>query len=388
MSVVGVILGAVIGFCGNIFLALPDSYEIPGVVESTSHTLSTGKINAEVITSSELSIHFVELGNKYSGDCTFIKVGNTEVLIDAGSKASSISTIKAYVDQYCTDGILDYVVVTHAHEDHYAGFATNATTNSLFDLYKVGTIIDFPKTNKTTSNKMYANYVRERSEEIESGANWYTALDYINGEVINEVTNGRVITLGEGVTMTILNHVFYTADAESENDYSVCLLISQTGETEEKEKHYLFTGDLEADGEASLISDKMENNLPEVEVYKAGHHGSKTSSSLALLEVVKPKAVCVCCCAGSSQYTSKLENQFPTQIFINNVSKYTTNVYVTTICTNYDEGKFESFNGNIVICANRNEDNTFQFSNNDTKLKDTEWFKANRTVPEEWKDVA
>ena len=388
MSIIGIILGAVIGFCGNVFLTLPESYAIPGVIESTTHTLSTGKINAEVINSSELSIHFVEVGNKYTGDCTFIKVGNTEVLIDAGSKASSIPTIKAYVDQYCTDGILDYVVVTHAHEDHYAGFATNASTNSLFDLYKVGTIIDFPKTNKTTSNKMYANYIREKNEEIESGAKSYTALEYIKGEVVNEVTNGREITLGEGVTMTILNHKFYTATASSENDYSVCLLISQAGDTQDKEKHYLFTGDLEADGEESLVSDEMANNLPEVEVYKAGHHGSKTSSSMELLEVVKPKAVCVCCCAGSSEYTSKLENQFPTQIFINNVSNFTTNVYVTTICTNYDEGKFESFNGNIVICANRNADNTFQFSNNDTKLKDTEWFKTNRTIPEKWKDAA
>ena len=39
------------------------------------------------------------------------------------------------------------------------------------------------------------------------------------------------------------------------------------------------------------------NLMPEVELYKAGHHGSKTSSSNALLEVIKPKIVCVskCC---------------------------------------------------------------------------------------------
>ena len=31
-----------------------------------------------VITSGELTIRFPELGNKYTGDCTLIKVGDTE----------------------------------------------------------------------------------------------------------------------------------------------------------------------------------------------------------------------------------------------------------------------------------------------------------------------
>ena len=37
---------------------------------------------------------------------------------------------------------------------------------------------------------------------------------------------------------------------------------------------------------------------------------------------------------------------------------------------------------------NKNQANTFQFSNNSTKLKDTEWFKTNRTVPNEWKNAS
>ena len=60
----------------------------------------------------ELQIHFLELGNKYTGDCTYIKAGEVDVLIDAGSKTSSISTISAYINQYVTDGKLEYVIVT------------------------------------------------------------------------------------------------------------------------------------------------------------------------------------------------------------------------------------------------------------------------------------
>ncbi|MBR2070860.1 MAG: hypothetical protein IJ981_05465, partial [Clostridia bacterium] len=63
----------------------------------------------------ELQIHFLELGNKYTGDCTLIKVGDTEVLIDAGSRKNSAVAIKEYVDKFCTDGVLEYVIATHAH---------------------------------------------------------------------------------------------------------------------------------------------------------------------------------------------------------------------------------------------------------------------------------
>ena len=118
ISIVAILVGLIVGFIANIYISLPESYTIPESVTGSSHIHSSGEINAEVVTSSDLSIHFVELGNKYTGDCTFIKVGNTEMLIDAGSKASSIPFIQKYIEDYCTDGVLEYVVVTHAHQDH------------------------------------------------------------------------------------------------------------------------------------------------------------------------------------------------------------------------------------------------------------------------------
>ncbi|MBQ7831062.1 MAG: MBL fold metallo-hydrolase, partial [Clostridia bacterium] len=78
--------------------------------------------SVEDIETNEFSIHFLELGNKYTGDSTLIKVGDVEVLIDAGSRQSSAATITEYVNQYCEDGVLEYVIATHAHQDHIAGF--------------------------------------------------------------------------------------------------------------------------------------------------------------------------------------------------------------------------------------------------------------------------
>ena len=87
-------------------------------------------IDVKLVKSQDLSIHFLELGNKYTGDCTLIKTGNVEVLIAAGSKTSSIDTITSYLNQYVEDKTLEYVIVTHAHE---------ATTQDLpiLELFKI-----------------------------------------------------------------------------------------------------------------------------------------------------------------------------------------------------------------------------------------------------------
>ena len=139
---------------------------------------------------------------------------------------------------------------------------------------------------------------------------------------------------------------------------------------------------IQSDGEKSLVS---MNELHQVELYKAGHHGSKTSSSQTLLSVIQPKCVCVCCCAGSSEYTPKTANQFPTQDFINRIAQYTQQVYVTTLCLDYSNNEFTSMNGNIVVYCRRNDENlSVACSNNTTILKDTEWFKASRTLPKNW----
>lgn len=311
------------------------------------------------VPSDELSIHFLELGNKYTGDCIFIQIGNTEIMIDGGSRESSADTIEAYVDKYCTDGILEYVIVTHADQDHIAAWAGNGTHKSLFERFECKTIIDFPRTNKDSAT--YNRYVGARDAEVTAGAVHYTALQCYNE------TDGakRSYELAEGVTMNFLYNYYYDHKATDENDYSVCMYINQGA------NNYLFTGDLEKSGEEYLVE---YNRLPKCKLFKAGHHGSKTSSTEALLSVIRPEYVCVCCCAGSTEYTTTKENTFPTQEMIDRVSVYTEKIYVTTLAT--EEG-YASMNGNIVIKSN-GDYFSIEGSNHSTILKDTEWFKNNR----------
>ena len=385
VSIFSLLLGLVVSFCGVIFVNMPQSYQIPDKVINQSSNLSG--IDVNVIKSQEMSIHFLELGNVYTGDCTLIDIGNTEILIDAGSKSSSVSQIKNYLDQYVEDGTIEYVIVTHAHEDHIAGFSTSENVDSLFDLYDVENIIQFAKTNKTASNKLYSNFLREENDLADRMTNKgkylnkWTALD-----CINETNSAkRVFNITENIKLEILYQEYYEKTAKTENNYSVCFQLIQN-----EENYYMFTGDLEKEGEISLVNEnkaggKNEGLLHEVQLYKAGHHGSKTSSSDEFLSVIKPKNVCVCCCAGSSEYTSKNENQFPTQDFVNRVAPYTDNVFVTTLCIDYKKGSYQSFNGNICVYYNSEENKIVVCcSNNAIKLKDTDWFAQNRTMPASW----
>ncbi len=353
-------------------------FDVGGDAPSGGGAAAGGDVSAQkgdkVITEGDLQIHFIELGNKYTGDCTYIRAGENDILIDAGSKASSVETIDKYLRNYVKDKTLEYVIVTHAHEDHYAGFATSEKKDSLFDLYECKTIIDFAQVEKGKEEKtQYKNYIRERDAEIAEGAVHYTAAEAVQDESIK----GK-FDLGSGITMTVLDSYFYYNRSTSENNHSVCTLFS------DGTNNYLLTGDLEEEGEEKLIE---MNELPRVKLYKAAHHGSKTSSSDALLKVIQPEIVTVCCCCGSPQYTDIAENQFPTQQFINRISPYTDAVYVTTICVNYKaekaEDAFKSMNGNIIIISEDGKVSVVCTANSD-KLKNTKWFKENRTVPPAW----
>ena len=54
-------------------------------------------------------------------------------------------------------------------------------------------------------------------------------------------------------------------------------------------------------------------------------------------------------------------------------------MYITTLCINYKNNEFTSFNGNIVVMAKKEDTEMSVYcSNNTLVLKDTEWFKTNR----------
>ena len=327
-----------------------------------------------IIESEELSIHFLELGNKYTGDCVYINYGEIDILIDAGSRTSSSATIIDYIEQHTQDRKIEYVVATHAHQDHIAGFYSTKTTTGVLDAFEIGTVIDYPLANTASATRTsYETTVKRLCDEGETVH--YTALQCYN----NADGAQSVYELGPGVTMEILYQRYYENKTSSENNYSVCIMIKNGDE------QYLFTGDLEKEGEDSLVDFYKEDRggLGHCTLLKAGHHGSSTSSHPKLLEAVTPEYIMICTCAGSPEYTSAVLNQFPTQQFIDRIAEYTDRVYITTLIVNYSGNMFEPLNGNIVFLV-KDGGKAVVCSGSDLVLKDTEWFKNNRACPAAW----
>ena len=161
------------------------------------------EIKPSVVEEGELAIHFLELGNYYAGDCVYIKAGDIDILIDAGSRASSSTTIHNYIKEYCTDGKLEYVIATHAHEDHISGFVGTNSNPGIFDLYECEVIIDYAF--KNTSSQISSNYETKRDHEVTLGAKHYTAKDCVEG------TNGATskYTLTDSINFEILKQKYY-----------------------------------------------------------------------------------------------------------------------------------------------------------------------------------
>ncbi len=338
----------------------------------------------------DFQIHFMMLGNDAAGDSVYIKAGDTDVLIDAGSESNSFTTTSKYINQYCKDNKIEYAIATHGDADHIAAYP------KFFQNYTIDTCIDFAcetseqfqsfkssgassrsyfaGTTKTTAT--YGNYLKARDQYAK---HHYTAGDCFK----NQNGASSQYKLSENVTMTILYNYYYwdnnndnKADSTDENNFSVCTLFSYIKDG--KSQHFILTGDLELEGEKKLAEyydgSTKDKTLPEVELYKAGHHGSKTSSNNCLLSIIKPKICVVSCCCGTSEYTYNVQHQFPTQSFINHIAPYTSRVYVTTVLENKNgTWTHAPMNGNVIISEGSDKIG-IKASNNLTKLKDSEWF--------------
>lgn len=327
----------------------------------------------------EISINFLELGNIYTGDSTYIKAGDVDILIDAGSRKDSATAIKNYITApgRCEDGKLDFVIATHAHQDHIAGFVGSKANPGILDSFEIGTLIKYAQIHEASQlSKDFDAKIEERKAASKID-NVITAYD-----CVNEQNGGKqVYDLAIGITMTILNQKYYAEESSDENNHSVCTLFTQGN------KNYLLTGDLEKEGEESLVA--MNPDLPKVQLFKGGHHGSYTASNEVLLDKIQPETVCICCCAGTTEYTQNSDNTFPAQAAINRMAKWTEKIYVTSLAVleyNSEKAKWDlvgvkSLNGNIDVRSKNGKDYTVTGSNNNTILKDTEWFKANRTWP-------
>lgn len=229
----------------------PGSLPVSGVVSET--TAQSGQETAGVSESGSFTIHFIDVGQ---ADSALVTCDGHSMLIDGGN--ADDSNLVYSVLQRETDGHLDYVVGTHAHEDHIGGLSGAFEADTADVTFCPVTEYD---------SKAFRNF-KTRADERDGG--------------ITIPAVGDTFTLGEAsVTVVAVNSV-----PEDTNNTSIVIRIVY-GDTS-----FLFTGDAEQETEEKILESGQDI---ESTVLKVGHHGSSTSTSQAFLDAVSPTYAVISC---------------------------------------------------------------------------------------------
>lgn len=196
---------------------------------------------------SSFQVHFIDVGQ---ADSALVICDGHYMLIDGGNAGDS-DLVYAYLERHGAER-LDYMVASHAHEDHIGGLS------GALNYAKVGTAL-CPVTEH--SSKVFENMVKYLEEQ---------------GKSLTVPAPGDRFSLGSA-QVEILGPV---KEYDDTNDTSIVLRIDY-GETS-----FLFTGDMETGAEEDLIQSGADL---EATVLKVGHHGSDTSTSYQFLREVMPK---------------------------------------------------------------------------------------------------
>ena len=217
-------------------------------------------------------VHFIDVGQ---GDATLIKCGDQSMLIDAGEDDKGTAIQYYLMKQDVED--LDYLILTHPDSDHIGAADVIITKFDIDHVLMPG----YEKDNSTYRQVMEALDYRGMKQEIVAMA------EGANGNGGDTAyTVGSSFTLGEAVC-TILGPVKQYDDP---NNSSIALLV-QYGNT-----RFLFTGDAEEQAESDILAYCADNGISlQADVYKAGHHGSSTSSCETFLIVVDPAWTVISC---------------------------------------------------------------------------------------------
>ncbi len=206
---------------------------------------------------SELAVYFLDVDQS---DCSILMNSGKVLMIDTGTP-DQITKIREALQSLGISKI-DYLIITHQHDDHMGGAA------DIIKNYEVSNII-MPKLSKV---------------------NMVTTKAYEN--LLNTIKERQVHAIAAEPNLT-----FYLGNAEctvlaplsqDENLNNMSAVTKVTfGSTS-----FIFQGDAEKKVETALLSNGADVSA---DVIKVGHHGSKTSSSKKYIEAVSPKVAIISC---------------------------------------------------------------------------------------------
>lgn len=199
-----------------------------------------------------LKVSFLDIGQ---GDSIFIEAPNgNQVLIDGGSNRAVLKELGKVMPFY--DRTIDAVIATHPDKDHIGGLVEVLKNYRADMVMEPGVSSDtgvYQELEKTIADKNLPRILARR---------------------------GMLLNLGEGARLNILFPDRNTEDWETNTASIVAKLVYGNNS-------FLLTGDspIAIENYLSMIDGR---NLKS-DVLKAGHHGSRTSTSESFASLVSPE---------------------------------------------------------------------------------------------------
>lgn len=196
-------------------------------------------------------VHFINVGQ---ADAVAVNLPDGKVLlIDSGSQSSStdyVNYIKENVTNSKRNNYIDYMVLTHADEDHIGGAL------KLIKTFEIGTIF-MPKVTATTA------VFTQLKEYVDNNCNF-------------QILGTEMIITGKDYQIKM----FQANDSEDTNDSSQLIKLEGFGTS------ILFTADISS-SVASEYAEKYNAEL-DCDILKVAHHGGKDNTNKEFLDLVTP----------------------------------------------------------------------------------------------------
>lgn len=275
----------------------------------------------------ELKMHFLSVGQ---GDCTLLELPDgKKVMIDGGDgqKENNVCIEKYLKTQRIKK--LDYVILTHADQDHYGGL-------------------------ENVLNQVEVSYVYlPRQAKLSDGDGYFSLCQTALKKALNvHISERYEAVAGENYFLTFLwPQNAELNDGEDTNASSAVIWLDYLGTSA------LFTGDMPQEIERQLMREyaldptifNLGNRVVDItstEILKVSHHGSASASSLAWLELLNFNTAVISCGVNN-------EYGHPSAATLENLRAASPNgqIYRTDEC------------GNIVITVNKEGDCAVTYQN-------------------------